>query len=54
MSSTNYELHEVVSKRLNAIEAKLVEFEEYFDTIESILTKIQAVFEHIKERVDLD
>ena len=33
-----------------ALEAKLAEFEDYFNTIESILTKIQAVYEAIKEQ----
>ena len=41
-------------ERLSAIEAKLAEFEDYFNTIESILTKIQAVYEAIKEKDHYD
>jgi replication-associated recombination protein RarA len=39
--------------RIDAIESKLAEFEDYFNTIESILTKIQAVYEAIKEQGSL-
>jgi len=50
MTGTNYELHEVVYHRLNALEATLAEHEEYFKTIEAILTKIQAVYEAIRDK----
>lgn len=34
--------------RIDALEATLLEHEEYFKTIESILTKIQAVYEAMR------
>jgi len=41
-------------ERLTLIEAKLELFEGYFNDIESILTKIQQVYEAIQERGDYD
>ncbi len=38
-----------IEERLALIEAKLAEHEEYFNTIEAILTKIQAVYEAIHD-----
>lgn len=39
----------IFDERLNSIEITLAEHEEYFKTIESILTKIQAVYEAIRD-----
>jgi uncharacterized coiled-coil protein SlyX len=38
-----------IEERLTNIEAKLALHEEYFNTIEAILTKIQAIYQALQE-----